>query len=513
MGMQASLSRKNCTMQQRFKKIARQHAVLPAIQMADKQVDYVTLDRMSDAAAAQFLKAGVSTGDVVAIFAEKSFATYASMVAALKIGAPYVVLDTQSPKERLHKILDCCKPKLIVAQGDFSWKDTARLALEVLGQAQGALPENAPQPAEDTPAYIMFTSGSTGTPKGVMVSHASMVNFCDWSKSQFVITPQDKITGVNALYFDNSVFDFTASLFNGACLVPVTRDVVSNPKALVEAVKDCSIWFSVPSLLIYVRVLKALEKKNWPTMRSIIFGGEGFPKNELKKLYDLYGAQAKLWNVYGPTECTCICSAYEVIEADFVDMEKLAPLGHLAENFSGMVMDEAGKKEVAAGKTGELFLMGSQVALGYCNDAAKTAQAFAPNPAQPLVPCYRTGDLVYQDEAGQYHFAGRKDNQIKHMGYRIELEEIEAALAALEGVAQSGVIYQKKPGYGGHIIACVQAAGLDVETIKEELRQKIPAYMVPELVHLCESLPKNANGKVDRKALAAKYVKGDVGGQ
>ena len=330
-----------------------------------------------------------------------------------------------------------------------------------------------------------------------------MLNFCDWARDRFAITPDDCVSGANALYFDNSVFDFCASLFNGASLVPLGREMVTNPKQLVEATKQCSIWFSVPSLLIYVNTLKAFGENSWPHMRAIIFGGEGFPKAELAKLYARFGKQATLWNVYGPTECTCICSAYAISEQDLGDMQKLAPLGHLAGIFSGAVINEAGN-EVAAGQVGELYLMGSQVARGYYNAPELTRAAFAPYQNQP---CYRTGDLVWQDaKTGYYHFAGRKDNQIKHMGYRIELEEIEAAAAGIEAVNQAAVIYHKGDATSGRIIAFVSSnQELQPIVLQEKLRALLPSYMVPHEVIIKTMLPKNANGKIDRKALALEW--------
>lgn len=488
------------TMGQRFKAVAAQYAARPALVFPDVRLTYAELDRLSDNAAAHLLQLGVAPGRGVAIHAEKSPLTYAAMLGALKIGAPYVVLDTASPRARSDKILECARPALILTDREFAGA-TPLSQLEV-----PVTPVPLPEINPDTPAYIMFTSGSTGMPKGVMISHASMLRFCDWARNTFNITSQDVLSGANALYFDNSVFDFSASLFNGASLVPVGRDIVTQPKKLAEAVRECTLWFSVPSLLIYLTTLRALDAKTWPKMRAIIFGGEGYPKAELKKLFSLYSAQATLWNVYGPTECTCICSARPIEESDFAQMEKLAPLGHLAPDFTGMVMDVSGSHEVPHGEIGELFLMGPQVALGYCNDPERTRTSFAPNPLMPQLPCYRTGDLVYQDaKTGYYHFAGRKDNQIKHMGYRIELEEIEAAMAGLVGVAQAAVVYHKNEGYGGRIVAFVSGDALSAEQLKSSLREKLPAYMVPEEIHLHNVLPKNANGKVDRKALAATY--------
>ncbi|MCE2926270.1 MAG: amino acid adenylation domain-containing protein [Rickettsiales bacterium] len=485
----------------RFKSIARDFPHHIALSFADgTSLAYGTLDTRSDEVAAHLLKAGAVPQRVVVIVADKHPITYTAMLACLKIGAPYVVLDTASPMARLDKILSQCQPAIIVSEkAEFSWGDTRAVLFDDLKQETSPIDIGVIEAVSgSTPAYVMFTSGSTGFPKGVTISHASMLNFCHWARETFTITPEDCLSGVNPLYFDNSVFDVTASLFNGACLRPVARDVLAQAKQLVEHTSACTMWFSVPSLLIYLGAMKALDKSRWPSMRAIIFGGEGFAKAELKKLHSMFGMQATLWNVYGPTECTCICSAYAISDDDFADMNKLAPLGLLAPIVEGSVMNDDGTKQVEGGEVGELYLYGPQIALGYYNDPERTRASFGEQP-----PCYRTGDLVYRDtETGYYHFAGRKDNQIKHMGYRIELEEIEAALNGFAEVAQAAVIYDKHATHGGRIIAFMTCAeDIEPAVLKTRLRELLPSYMIPEELHVMPALPKNANGKIDRGAL------------
>ncbi len=493
----------------RFKEIAQLHPDNTALRMeSGEAVTYRELDVHSDHVAALLVSKKLGSARPLAIFADKSVWAYASMLGALKAGVPYVVLDMESPAERLDKILDRCKPGLIIsAADDFTWKDAEIYNFSQLDGLKDALPvEHIAQVAPATPAYLMFTSGSTGFPKGVTISHASMLNFCHWARDTFSITPQDRLSGVNPLYFDNSVFDFTASLFNGACLMPIGRSTLKQAKKLVEQLSDCTLWFSVPSMLIYLMTMKALTKESWPAMRAIVFGGEGYAKTELMKLHKMFGKQATLWNVYGPTECTCICSAYAVSEKDFADMDMLAPLGFLAKEFDGLVLNEGGKP-VKDGEIGELLLCGSQVAIGYYNDEERTKASFLVNPVTPASGqmCYRTGDLVLRDpQTGYLHFKGRKDNQIKHMGYRIELEEIEAALAGFSELSQGAVVYHRKSATAGRIMAFVTLAhDVAAQDIKNRLRSKLPSYMIPDEVIIMDALPKNANGKVDRKALLA----------
>ncbi len=509
-----------------FEAIAAAHADRPALRLADDSVvSYRALDGLANRIARRLRERGVMRRDVVALFNAKTPAGYATMLAALKIGAAYVNLDEENPPGRLEKMLQSCRPRLIAADAPLAppMAELCRgLELPVLDVGgSGAIGDSDAGSdaiwSDDTaavtggdPAYLMFTSGSTGTPKGVVISHASVLNFIDWSITEFGIGPGDVLTNANAIYFDNSVFDVYASLFSGATLAPIARAVAQKPDALAArvAAAGCTVWFSVPSLLIYLTAMKQLGPQTWPSMRCLVFGGEGYPRSELRKLYGFFGQRARLVNVYGPTECTCICSAYTITEADLAESSGLPPLGHLAPNFDHLVLGED-DRPVAAGEAGELCLIGPQVGLGYINDPARTEAAFVPNPANQAFPerMYRTGDRVRTDEDGRLWFVGRRDNQIKHMGYRIELDEIEAALNALPYVTQGAVVYHRVREQHGRILAFVVAPGAPAEqTIRDDLRRQLPDYMIPASVAVLAELPKNPNGKVDRRALLARVT-------
>jgi D-alanine--poly(phosphoribitol) ligase subunit 1 len=436
------------------------------------------------------------------------------MLACLALGVAYTNLDANNPVERLLRILSVCRPALILC--DTMPTPAVSEAASALGIGT-AMIRTLPEPAmpsdvfecdpkvtgADT-AYVMFTSGSTGTPKGVAVSHASLLNFIRWTRMTFGIAQADVLAGVNPIYFDNSVFDFYAALFNGACLAPVMQAEVADARVLVSRIDEygCTIWFSVPSLLIYLVTMKALQSTSFKSIRTIAFGGEGYPKRELSRLFDLYGARARLVNVYGPTECTCICSAYEISPADLADGHGLPTLGRIASNFDYLLLN--GDEPVSPGEAGELCLIGPQVAQGYYNDPEGSAGVFTRSPMHRAVPMpmYRTGDLVRETD-GLLYFVARKDNQIKHMGYRIELEEIEAAIARLDYITQVAVVYKRVHESFGHIVAHIASANstVDLERLRRDLKTMLPSYMIPNRFRITTALPKNANGKVDRVAL------------
>lgn len=495
-----------------FQDVVRRHKNRTALiyPATGERVSYGELDLLADRVAGILWALGLRHGQVAAMFHDKSPAAFAAMLACLRLGIIYTNLDPDSPWERLHKILGACQPSVIInafQEMPFGTELEAGGFRSTLNLREMQASEYDPLPdyraiGGGSPAYIMFTSGSTGMPKGAVMSHANLLWFIGWARERFAITPDDILTNVNPIYFDNSVFDFYSAIFSGASLVPVTAEQVQDTRLLVRLVNEaaCTLWFSVPSLLVYLLTTRALAASDFPALRKIIFGGEGFPKTKLRQLYDMFGARAELENVYGPTECTCICSAYTVSAADFQDMQNLAPLGFLAQNFDFEILP----LNETDPDFGELFLRGPQVGLGYYNDPERTANAFIQNPSHSLYADlgYCTGDLVRKDTSGRLHFKGRADFQIKHMGYRIELEEIEAALNTLPDVKECAVIYQKLGEGLGQIIAFA-ATGLPVTP--EELLHKVtgivPRYMVPRRVIVMDSLPKNANGKIDRVAL------------
>jgi D-alanine--poly(phosphoribitol) ligase subunit 1 len=475
---------------------------------------YQQLDRYSRAIARTLLQAGIERGDVVGIFNSKHFISYAAMLSCVRLGVIYTNIDSQAPVLRNLKILKTCQPRLLLADEPLQEELEKSISSQKIKLLQlnpdhfQALDDNfelvLPALTWTTPAYIMFTSGSTGFPKGVTITHGGLLSFISWSVDYFEVTPNDRFAQLSPMYFDNSVFDFYTALFSGACLVPVPRETFKNPLQLLSYVEEmrCTVWFSVPSLWIYILTMRALRRDALPDLRLTLFGGEGFPKSELKKLYDIFSDRVRFSNVYGPTEGTCICSAYDIAAVDFEDMQTLAPLGKINPNFSYLIVDNQ-LSPVPVGEKGELLLLGPNLSSGYFNDSDRTKELFIQNPVNRSFSerAYKTGDLVYEQN-GLLWFSGRLDNQIKHMGYRIELEEIEAALHSLDVVQQAGVVYQRVRERYGRIVAFVDGSeGIDEEQLIKQLRSILPAYMIPERIVFLESLPKNANGKVDRKAL------------
>ncbi|MCK9472195.1 amino acid adenylation domain-containing protein [Sulfurimonas sp.] len=498
-----------------FYDIVSKYSDQTALCYNNTSITYDELNKLSNKIANYFLSLGIKKYDVIGIFNTKEPVGYATMLACLKIGAAYTNIDEENPLVRLEKIINTCKPKLLVCNHtpfELIQKASKDLHINLVDFGNNTLfkyfkdkdLEVSKKIVGSTPAYIMFTSGSTGSPKGVAVSHSNVLSFLGWSIERYGVTTNDIFAGISPLYFDNSVFDFYTALFSGASLVPVEKEVAKNPQELIKLVDKmrCTVWFSVPSLLVYLLTIKLLSEKTLQSIKIFTFGGEGFPKGELKKLYNLYSEQAKFINVYGPTEGTCICSSYDISQKDFEDMQTLAPLGTINPNFEYMIVDK-NMQEVQEGEKGELCLAGQNIALGYYNDIERTSQNFVQNPFitthRDII--YKTGDIVYEKD-GLLWFAGRVDNQIKHMGYRIELEEIESALNSIPYVSQSAVIYERvKLNYGKIVAFIATDQNISEREIKNDLNTMLPSYMIPTIIKTMQNLPKNKNGKVDKKQL------------
>jgi D-alanine--poly(phosphoribitol) ligase subunit 1 len=501
-----------------FTEVAAVHTQRPALRYPEHQYSYSDLLQWVESLALLLLANGLHHGDVIAIGHNKRPLSYALMLATMRLGVAYVNIDVASPVARNLRILEVSGAALLFYDDpryeqhilDLAKNNNCKAialltdSLPAVSQADRETQQRLMQQVDGASiAYVMFTSGSTGIPKGVAVTHQNVLHFISWGQQYFKIGAQDNFANLSPMYFDNSVFDFYVGLFSGASLSPIHRELLASPYELVAYVGQmkCNIWFSVPSLLIYLMAMKAMTAKALPGLRCIVFGGEGYPKVELKKLYDLFSGQATLVNVYGPTECTCICSAYDLSDDDFLQMDGLPPLGHLNPNFDYRIIDD----QEQDADTGELCLIGPNVAAGYFNDQERSATSFftMSDPRRFMKRMYRTGDIV-REVRGVLYFVGRKDNQVKHMGYRIELEEIEHALVKLPQINQAAVIYQRtNTAYGKLVGFVASSADVDEKALLAELANLLPEYMIPSRIVVKPELPKNPNGKVDRQQLSA----------
>ncbi len=483
---------------------------LPAVEWQSESLTYAELARQSDSLAHALAAAGVQPGDRVALLAEKSPLAVIALIAILKAGAAYVPLDAHAPDARLAYILDDCSVRLLLT----TEKQRARLAPHWPGPAldleDPALYANssgwvAPPKNPDDLAYILYTSGSTGQPKGVMISHRNALTFIHWCQSEFNLQPGERVSSHAPFHFDLSIFDLYVTLGAGATVVLVPPEIAIFPRNLAAWICDykINVWYSVPSALALLAAHAGLESLPQPALRLVLFAGEVFPIPQLRQLMQAWPGPL-YYNLYGPTE-TNVCTYYR-LPATPSETDPPLPIGMACTGFTCQVMDEQAQP-APAGEVGELWVGGPGVALGYWGQPERTAAAFVPDPAgTESARMYRTGDLVRLAPGGHYQFLGRRDHQIKSRGYRIEIGEIEATLLAHPAVLEAIVLPVPDALIGNRLLATLVARTAPPEDLMQFLAQRLPAYMLPQRLEWLESLPKTSTGKVDRQALAARFI-------
>jgi D-alanine--poly(phosphoribitol) ligase subunit 1 len=445
--------------------------------------------------------------DVVGISLGKTEYAYPLMLATMSLGATYFNLDPDGPTDRTSRIIEISRPNLLVYSANREYfgncshgQCTHVNELEEFTKDQpNQQIQNADLFADDFVNYIMFTSGSTGFPKGVKILASSVKRFHKYWQSRLTLSGSETFSGLNPLHFDNSVFDFFISLFNGCTLSVFSSQELENPLEITNRFvsEKINIWFSVPSTIILFQYSKTMSTRHLPFLKRIIFGGEGFPKPALRSLFCEFKNNAELINVYGPTEGTCICSDYEVTENDFQKMGDLCPLGKINSQFSFKILDQA-IPGVLEEQKGELLLGGANVSPGYVNNEAQNESNFV---LIDNVFFYRTGDLVsLKDDILQFH--GRIDNQIKIRGHRVELEEVEYIIKGIKGVLDCAIVPIDNNIIGVSLTLIVKIeSNRCKEFFCKTLNHKLPKYMRPSSIKYVDHIPLNANGKLDRCSL------------
>lgn len=348
------------------------------------------------------------------------------------------------------------------------------------------------------PLYVNFTSGSTGLPKGVLVSHRSVLDFIDVFTPTFSLTQTDRIGNQAPFDFDVSVKDIYGALKLRATLVVIPRRLFSRPKELLDFLCDQQVTTLIwaVSALCLISTFHGLDYRTPETVRNVLFSGEVMPLKHLKTWMD-HLPQAQFVNLYGPTEITCNCT-YHILDRER-DYQAGIPIGRPFPNEEVFLLDEENREIRHPEVIGELCVRGTALALGYYRAPRQTASAFVPDPRNPVYPefIYRTGDLARYTSQGELMYCGRKDFQIKHLGHRVELEEIERAVSALPGVDRCCCVYEEER----QKIHAFYVGDVEAAQLRRQIKEKLPYFMVPGTLTLVERFPLTKNGKVDRKQL------------
>ncbi len=498
-----------------------------------QQFTYEALNQGSNQLAHYLKRLGIGAEMPVGICLERGAEAIAAMLAILKAGGAYVPLDPNYPPERLHFMLEDAGITVVLTQAE--WADslqTGHAQVICLEQEWGAIAQEsdenlATSGTADQLAYVIYTSGSTGTPKGVMVPHRAINRLvCETDYVQ--IEAGDRMAQVANLAFDAATFEVWGALLNGAQLIGIERETTLSPAEFVSELQDQQI----STLFLTTALFNQTVSQNPAAFRSLkylLFGGEMVNGDRVRSVLQ-QGKPQHLLHVYGPTENTTFSTWYEI--EDVPENATTIPIGQAIANTQIYLLDE-NLTPVPAGVIGEIYLGGAGLARGYLNRPELTAERFIDSRSEAFAAkklgsttalsttlptalptvlstrmphpftLYKTGDRALYRPDGNLEFLGRADHQIKIRGFRVELGEIELAIAQHPTI-QTAVVVMRQIEHDSQLVAYVvpQSAAMPTESeLRLFLKTKLPAYMLPATWVVLDSLPLTANGKIDQKAL------------
>lgn len=483
----------------------------------NKSITYSELIECSKRIGSRILKdTNNASGKPIVVFVDRNIESLVSFMGVVYSGNFYVPIDKQMPDLRVKMILETLEPVATVIPGsevEYAKKVCPGLLTIIYDEAIKSPIEDEKlvkirRKAIDTdPLYATFTSGSTGKPKGVITSHRNVIDLTEDLTGTFGFPGESIFGNQNPYYFDASIKDIYCTLKCGATMYVIPKACFVSPAKLVEFLTGKKIntilWSAAATAL--VSNTNAFENEKPAYLKKVMFSGEVM-HNKVLNYWRKALPETMFVNLYGPTEITSVCTYY-VVDRPYEDDEVL-PIG-IPFNNTDIILLTADNKLAQGNEIGEICVRGSCLALGYYNNPEKTKEAFCQNPLNTHYPetVYRTGDLARYNEKGQIIFLSRKDNQVKHMGQRIELGEIEILINSLEEIDASFCFYDhdKKK-----IVLVYQGKNADNKYIINEIKEKFPKYMYPNIMIMMEELPYNLNGKIDRTLLKNKYKTGEL---
>jgi amino acid adenylation domain-containing protein len=501
-----------------------------AIEIAGHEVSYQRLAQRAKRLAATLQEAaGQGAVPLTGIFAYRSETAYAGVLGALMAGHGYVPLNRTFPVDRTRSMLQrsMCR-SVVVDQGSEPQlsailsgidepmvvllpdrSDVRDLAIKfpghrILGADDFLAADDwhAPDVSGNSIAYLLFTSGSTGQPKGVMISHSNVLHYVRYVTERYQFTSKDRFSQLFDLTFDLSAHDMFAAWETGACVCCPSQRQSIKPGAFINEAR-LTAWFSVPSTAMFMRRLGELKPGLYPHLRLSLFCGEALPV-EVVRAWNAAAPNSIIENIYGPTELTIGCTVYRWDNQTSPDecQRGIVPIGEPFQNMAALIVDEE-LREVPTGGEGELIMTGPQVSQGYWSDQEKTRSAFVSLTGRNGL-YYRTGDRVRRSAPDKpLIYLGRLDNQVKVLGHRVELGEVEAVVRSLSGVDAVVAVAWPNNSNADGIELFLEAEEFDTEPLMKHLKTKLPYYMVPRRIRTLPRFPLNPNGKYDRRRLEA----------
>ena len=475
------------------------------------KISFKQLKERAVAVSFSLIKENKYINQPIAVYLQKSINTIEADLAVTYSGNAYMNLDVNAPIERVNNILNLIKPKILITDSNHLEKIKAVLKYSTYiflidkeylfeENQEKLLLERLTKLIDTDPYCIINTSGSTGTPKGVVLNHKSFIDFTEWSCETLNITDDEIVGALSPSIFDIYSHELCMMMSKGSTIVLLPERLSAFPIKILEILEKENITFIfwVPTIMVNIANMDLLTKVKLPMLKTVWFAGEVLPTKQYNYWHKLL-PYTRFINLYGPIEITLDCT-YFIINREFNDSEPL-PIGFPCRNTSILILNEHNQL-CKTGEEGELCVRGTSLAMGYYNNPERTSAAFTQNPLNKSYPeiIYRTGDIVTENDNGEIMFRGRRDTLIKHLGYRIELAEIEHIVVNVLQLINNGcVIYQSN----NKEIVLVYEAVEEIPTaeFRKRIGQSLPKYMIPTKYLRLEKLPMNANGKIDRLTL------------
>lgn len=476
-----------------------------AVVEGSKTISFGELGKKAKSLASFIVKTQKCKNMPIAVFLPKCIETVYSDLGITYSGNAYMNLDVKTPAARIGNILELISPRAVVTNTKYKKLlepankngiciinvddiiETDEYNIDVLNDI-----------IDTDPYCIINTSGSTGTPKGVVLNHRSFFDFINRTLESFDINEKEVIGSLSPVVFDIYVFELCLLMKKGVSMVLIPESLSAFPASILKILEEQKITFLfwVPTIMVNIANMDLLSQFNLKTLKIVWFAGEVFPTKQFN-IWRNNLPHVKFANLYGPIEITLDCTFY-IVNRQLKDEEPI-PIGYAYRNTDILILDEENKRITQPGKEGELCVRGSSLAMGYYNNPEKTAAAFVQNPLNHSYPetIYRTGDIVDINKFGEIVFKGRKDNLIKHMGYRTDLGEIEHVIINKLKIVKNGCIcYNHKVKE----ITLFYESELEISPadFRKMISVELPKYMVPSVFIKEDILRRNTNGKIDR---------------
>ena len=473
-----------------------------AVRFEGTSLSYEELDRLANRIAHALRRHGAKPDATVAVCMERSALRVAALYGALKSGSAYLPLEVDLPGERLEQILQEAQPAAVLCDLGIKERIAGQFNTVVVSEEQLAhQPDDRLAISQDPDrlAYVIYTSGSTGKPKGVMVEHAAIVNRLRWMQQEYQLTPGDLVLQKTPYSFDVSVWEFFWPLLFGSRLSVAPPQVHRDPQRLAQVIsqEQVTCCHFVPSML--EPFVQGAEARQCTSLRQVVCSGEGLPYDLTERFFEVL-PDCRLANLYGPTEAAVDVTSWDCLRED---PRRIVPIGRPIGNIACYVLDSR-LEPAPVGTPGELYLSGIGLARGYFQRADLSAERFVACPFAQSERMYKTGDLARWLADGTLQHLGRLDGQVKIRGNRIELGDIEAALRSIDSVAEAACAAVDLGGnltLAAYLVAAPEEELPPVESLREELSARLPAYMVPASFTRLDELPLTVSGKTDRKRL------------